>query len=148
MEQSIIDKYLEKKHNENMYPDFKKMLNDILNNYDLSIFERIVYTFSKDNSITIDMNIVKLDNNCIDLVNKFIKVFDDDIEVIDYSNYSEIIDFVKKYANKKHVSDNSHEYIIDDKDLKYFNDKIDLKYFDDIDNFSKYLNHFINQRNF
>lgn len=148
MEQSIIDKYLEKKHNENMYPDFKKMLNDILNNYDLSIFERIVYTFSKDNSITIDMNIVKLDNNCIDLVNKFIKVFDDDIEVIDYSNYSEIIDFVKKYANKKHVSDNSHEYIIDDKDLKYFNDKIDLKYFDDIDNFSKYLNHFINRRNF
>lgn len=148
MEQSIIDKYLEKKHNENMYPDFKKMLNDILNNYDLSIFERIVYTFSKDNSITIDMNIVKLDNKCIDLVNEFIKVFDDDIEVIDYSNYSEIIDFVKKYANKKHVSDNSHEYIIDDKDLKYFNDKIDLKYFDDIDNFSKYLNHFINQRNF
>lgn len=148
MEQSIIDKYLEKKHNENIYPDFKKMLNDILNNYDLSIFERIVYTFSKDNSITIDMNIVKLDNKCIDLVNEFIKVFDDDIEVIDYSNYSEIIDFVKKYANKKHVSDNSHEYIIDDKDLKYFNDKIDLKYFDDIDNFSKYLNHFINQRNF
>lgn len=138
MEQSIIDKYLEKKHNENMYPDFKKMLNDILNNYDLSIFERIVYTFSKDNSITIDMNIVKLDNNCIDLVNKFIKVFDDDIEVIDYSNYSEIIDFVKKYANKKHVSDNSHEHC----------NKIDLKYFDDIDNFSKYLNHFINQRNF
>ena len=148
MEQSIIDKYLEKKHNENMYPDFKKMLNDILNNYDLSIFERIVYTFSKDNSITIDMNNVKLDNKCIDLVNKFIKVFDDDIEVIDYSNYSEIIDFVKKHANKKHVSDNSHEYIIDDKDLKYFNDKIDLKYFDDIDNFSKYLNHFINRRNF
>ena len=72
MEQSIIDKYLEKKHNENIYPDFKKMLNDILNNYDLSIFERIVYTFSKDNSITIDMNIVKLDNNCIDLVNEFI----------------------------------------------------------------------------
>lgn len=138
MEQSIIDKYLEKKHNENIYPDFKKMLNDILNNYDLSIFERIVYTFSKDNSITIDMNIVKLDNNCIDLVNKFIKVFDDDIEVIDYSNYSEIIDFVKKYANKKHVSDNSHEHC----------NKIDLKYFDDIDNFSKYLNHFINQRNF
>lgn len=138
MEQSIIDKYLEKKHNENMYPDFKKMLNDILNNYDLSIFERIVYTFSKDNSITIDMNIVKLDNNCIDLVNEFIKVFDDDIEVIDYSNYSEIIDFVKKYANKKHVSDNSHEHY----------NKIDLKYFDDIDNFSKYLNHFINQRNF
>lgn len=138
MEQSIIDKYLEKKHNENMYPDFKKMLNDILNNYDLSIFERIVYTFSKDNSITIDMNIVKLDNKCIDLVNEFIKVFDDDIEVIDYSNYSEIIDFVKKYANKKHVSDNSHEHC----------NKIDLKYFDDIDNFSKYLNHFINQRNF
>lgn len=138
MEQSIIDKYLEKKHNENMYPDFKKMLNDILNNYDLSIFERIVYTFSKDNSITIDMNIVKLDNNCIDLVNKFIKVFDDDIEVIDYSNYSEIIDFVKKYANKKHESNNSHEHC----------NKIDLKYFDDIDNFSKYLNHFINQRNF
>lgn len=148
MEQSIIDKYLEKKHNENIYPDFKKMLNDILNNYDISIFERIVYTFSKDNSITIDMNIVKLDNKCIDLVNEFIKVFDDDIEVIDYSNYSEIIDFVKKHANKKHVSDNSHEYIIDDKDLKYFNDKIDLKYFDDIDNFSKYLNHFINRRNF
>lgn len=138
MEQSIIDKYLEKKHNENIYPDFKKMLNDILNNYDLSIFERIVYTFSKDNSITIDMNIVKLDNKCIDLVNEFIKVFDDDIEVIDYSNYSEIIDFVKKYANKKHVSDNSHEHC----------NKIDLKYFDDIDNFSKYLNHFINQRNF
>ena len=141
MEQSIIDKYLEKKHNENIYPDFKKMLNDILNNYDLSIFERIVYTFSKDNSITIDMNIVKLDNKCIDLVNEFIKVFDDDIEVIDYSNYSEIIDFVKKYANKKHESNNSHEHFI-------FNDKIDLKYFDDIDNFSKYLNHFINQRNF
>lgn len=138
MEQSIIDKYLEKKHNENIYPDFKKMLNDILNNYDLSIFERIVYTFSKDNSITIDMNIVKLDNNCIDLVNEFIKVFDDDIEVIDYSNYSEIIDFVKKYANKKHESNNSHEHC----------NKIDLKYFDDIDNFSKYLNHFINQRNF
>ena len=141
MEQSIIDKYLEKKHNENIYPDFKKMLNDILNNYDLSIFERIVYTFSKDNSITIDMNIVKLDNKCIDLVNEFIKVFDDDIEVIDYSNYSEIIDFVKKYANKKHESNNSNEHCI-------FNDKIDLKYFDDIDNFSKYLNHFINQRNF
>ena len=141
MEQSIIDKYLEKKHNENMYPDFKKMLNDILNNYDLSIFERIVYTFSKDNSITIDMNIVKLDNKCIDLVNEFIKVFDDDIEVIDYSNYSEIIDFVKKHANKKHVSDNSHEHCIFDKE-------IDLKYFDDIDNFSKYLNHFINRRNF
>ena len=141
MEQSIIDKYLEKKHNENIYPDFKKMLNDILNTYDLSIFERIVYTFSKDNSITIDMNIVKLDNKCIDLVNEFIKVFDDDIEVIDYSNYSEIIDFVKKYANKKHESNNSHEHCI-------FNDKIDLKYFDDIDNFSKYLNHFINQRNF
>ena len=140
MEQSIIDKYLEKKHNENIYPDFTKMLNDILNNYDISIFERIVYTFSKDNSITIDMNIVKLDNKCIDLVNEFIKVFDDDIEVIDYSNYSEIIDFVKKYANKKHVSDNSHEHCIFD--------KIDLKYFDDIDNFSKYLNHFINQRNF
>lgn len=138
MEQSIIDKYLEKKHNENMYPDFKKMLNDILNNYDLSIFERIVYTLSKDNSITIDMNIVKLDNKCIDLVNEFIKVFDDDIEVIDYSNYSEIIDFVKKYANKKHESNNSHEHC----------NKIDLKYFDDIDNFSKYLNHFINQRNF
>ena len=138
MEQSIIDKYLEKKHNENIYPDFNKMLNDILNNYDLSIFERIVYTFSKDNSITIDMNNVKLDNKCIDLVNEFIKVFDDDIEVIDYSNYSEIIDFVKKYANKKHVSDNSHEHC----------NKIDLKYFDDIDNFSKYLNHFINQRNF
>ena len=138
MEQSIIDKYLEKKHNENIYPDFKKMLNDILNNYDLSIFERIVYTFSKDNSITIDMNNVKLDNKCIDLVNEFIKVFDDDIEVIDYSNYSEIIDFVKKYENKKHVSDNSHEHC----------NKIDLKYFDDIDNFSKYLNHFINQRNF
>lgn len=141
MEQSIIDKYLEKKHNENIYPDFKKMLNDILNNYDLSIFERIVYTFSKDNSITIDMNIVKLDNKCIDLVNEFIKVFDDDIEVIDYSNYSEIIDFVKKYANKKHVSDNSREHCIFDKE-------IDLKYFDDIDNFSKYLNHFINRRNF
>lgn len=138
MEQSIIDKYLEKKYNESIYPDFKKMLNDILNNYDLSIFERIVYTFSKDNSITIDMNIVKLDNKCIDLVNEFIKVFDDDIEVIDYSNYSEIIDFVKKYANKKHESNNSHEHC----------NKIDLKYFDDIDNFSKYLNHFINQRNF
>ena len=76
MEQSIIDKYLEKKHNENMYPDFKKMLNDILNTYDLSIFERIVYTFSKDNSITIDMNNVKLDNKCIDLVNEFIKYFE------------------------------------------------------------------------
>lgn len=114
MEQTLFDKYSERKKEEYFYPAFKELLNTILDNYDLSIFERIVWTFSKDNTIVSNMKSVKLDNRSIELLHKFIKMFDNDIEVIDYSNYSEITRFVNKYADKE-------IYL----DQLCFNDKID-----------------------
>ena len=126
MKESIIDKYLEKKAEKEIYPDFENMLNIILENYDISIFERIVYTFSRDGKIISNMKIVELDHLCLNLVKDLVKRFGGGIKPIDYSNYSEISDFVNKHAKKEVV--NEPTIIIGDKII-----------FDDVDNFNNYL---------
>lgn len=129
MKESIIDKYLEKKAEKEIYPDFENMLDTILENYDLSIFERIVYTFSRDGKIIGDMKIVELDHLCLNLVKDLVGRFRGGIKPIDYSNYSEISDFVNKHAKKEVV--NEPTIII--------GDKIHNIHFDNIDNFNNYL---------
>lgn len=126
MKESIIDKYLEKKAEKEIYPDFENMLDIILENYDLSIFERIVYTFSRDGKIISDMKIVELDHLCLNLVKDLVSRFSGGIKPIDYSIYSEISDFVKKHAKKEVV--NEPTIIIGDKII-----------FNDVDNFNNYL---------
>ncbi|MBR2022329.1 MAG: hypothetical protein IJ997_01420 [Mycoplasmataceae bacterium] len=130
MKESIITRYLEKKSEREIYPDFKNMLELILERYDLSIFERIVYTFSRDGKIIIDMKIVELDNMCLALVNEFVRIFNCDLMPIDYSEYSEIFNFVNKYAKKENV---------DEHPKKIVGDNIDIKYFNNVDNFNNYL---------
>lgn len=129
MKESIIDKYLEKKAEKEIYPDFENMLNIILENYDLSIFERIVYTFSRDGKIISDMRIVELDPLSLRLIKDLVNRFSGGIKPIDYSNYSEISDFVKKHAKKEVV--NEPTIII--------GDNIHNIHFDDVDSFNNYL---------
>lgn len=129
MKESIIVKYLEKKAEKEIYPDFENMLDTILENYDLSIFERIVYTFSRDGKIIGDMKIVELDHFCLNLVKDLVGWFRGGIKPIDYSNYSEISDFVNKHANKEVV--NEPTIII--------GDNIHNIHFDDVDSFNNYL---------
>lgn len=130
MKESIIDKYLEKKAEKEIYPDFENMLDIILENYDLSIFERIVYTFSRDGKIISDMRIVELDHLCLNLVKDLVSRFSGDyLKPIDYSIYSEISDFVKKHSKKEVV--NEPTIII--------GDNIHNIHFDDVDSFNNYL---------
>lgn len=137
MKEYIIDRYLEKKVEMEMFPNFKKMLELILERYDLSIFERIVYTFSRDEKIILDMKIVELDNMSLALVKEFVRIFNkSDLVPIDYSEYSEIFNFVNKYAKKENVEDNSKKII------EPFN--IDIKWLNDVDNFNNYLKAFAN----
>ena len=51
MEQSIINKYIAKKQDTNMYSEFTKLLDILLNKYDLTTFESIVLTFARDGSV-------------------------------------------------------------------------------------------------
>lgn len=137
MKEYIIDRYFEKKVEMEMFPDFKKMLELILERYDLSIFERIVYTFSRDEKIILDMKIVELDNMSLALVKEFVRIFNkSDFVPIDYSEYSEIFNFVNKYAKKENVEDNSKKII-----EPFY---IDIKWLNDVDNFNNYLKTFAN----
>lgn len=151
MKEYIIDRYLEKKVEMEMFPNFKKMLELILERYDLSIFERIVYTFSRDEKIIIDMKIVELDNMSLALVKEFVRIFNNDLMPIDYSEYSEIQNFVNKYAKKENVEFQNivnqyakKENVEDNpkKIIEPFN--IDIKWLNDVDNFNNYLKVFAN----
>lgn len=127
MKESIIDRYFEKKAERSIYSDFKDMLELILERYDLSIFERIVYTFSRDEKIIINMKIVELDNMSLALVKEFVRIFNNDLMPIDYSEYDEIWNFVNKYAKKENG----------EKNIEPIN--MDIKWFNDVDNFNNYL---------
>ena len=93
MEQTIINKYIAKKRDTNMYSEFEKLLDTLLNKYDLTTFESIVLTFSRDGSVQINDMTVSLNNECITLLDKFVKLFDD-VNYIDYSNNEDIYNFV------------------------------------------------------
>lgn len=127
MKESIIDRYFEKKAERSIYSDFKDMLELILERYDLSIFERIVYTFSRDEKIIINMKIVELDNMSLALVKEFVRIFNRDLMPIDYSEYTEIWNFVNKYAKNENGEENIGPI------------NMDIKWFNDVDNFNNYL---------
>lgn len=135
MEQSIINKYIAKKQDTNMYSEFEKLLDILLNKYDLTTFESIVSTFERDGSIQINDLSVSLNNECITLLGKFVKLFEE-VNYIDYSNNEDIYNFVTKI---KSIGKKKEEIPEETSDDTYRH----TKYFNDIDSFNNYLYNFI-----
>lgn len=137
MEQSIINKYIAKKQDTNMYSEFTKLLDILLNKYDLTTFESIVLTFARDGSVQINDLSVSLNNECITLLGKFVKLFDE-VNYIDYSNNEDIYNFVTKI---KSIGKKKEEIPEETSDDTYKH----IKYFSDIDSFNNYLHNFLSQ---
>lgn len=138
MEESIIiNKYIAKKQDNNIYIEFTKLLDTLLNKYDLTTFESIVSTFERDGSIQINDLSVSLTLDCITLLGKFVKLFDE-VNYIDYSNNEDIYNFVTKIKSLGKKKEEIPEETSDDtyKHIKYFND---------INSFNNYLHNFLSQ---
>lgn len=138
MEESIIiNKYIVKKQDTNIYSEFTKLLDTLLNKYDLTTFESIVSTFERDGSIQINDLSVSLTLECLTLLGKFVKLFDE-VNYIDYSDNEDIYNFVTKIKSLGKKKEEIPEETSDDmyKHIKYFND---------INSFNNYLQNFLSQ---
>lgn len=132
MEQTILNKYIEKKNQEEQFSNhFEKLLETLLNKLDIVTFERTISKVVADGYI-LSVNGVsyKLCPKSIDLVNQLYKMFSQDNikhPISSYSDNNYICNFLeeqREYFNKNNHENNNNDLTPEEENLLKNNIKL------------------------